>query len=98
MTTRITIEAPCRLCHGTIGSGTDGAHNLCLARERMGLKVVSLGHACPQCLGRGWWRADGGPPLNAALPVYSSPVEMERGLRAIFPPCQHCKGTGHKEN
>ena len=93
-TTRFTLDTPCRLCGGTIGSGIDGAHCLCAARQRTGMKIVCLGHACTHCLGRGWWRADGGPPVGAALPVYSNPSEMARGIKAIFPPCQHCKGTG----
>ena len=85
-TTRFTLDTPCHLCGGTIGSGIDGAHCLCAARQRSGVKIVCLGHACTHCLGRGWWRADGGPPAGAALPVYSNWI--------CWTICQHCKGTG----
>ena len=82
----------CTLCGGNHGTMPDGRHNLCAARAELGLPTPSLGTACAACAGRGWKRDT---PLPAVLPVYFNPSDLARGVRAIFPPCQACKGKGY---
>jgi hypothetical protein len=91
----MTDRPRCTLCGGNVGTLPQGRHNLCAARWLQGLATPSLGEACVKCDGRGWWRADGGPQTGASLPVYFNPVAMERGMRAIFPPCPDCNGKGY---
>jgi hypothetical protein len=85
----------CSLCGGDYGSMPEGRHELCAARAHLSLPTPCLGMRCPKCQGRGWWRADGGPPPGASLPVYSSPYAMAKGVKAIFPDCPDCDGKGY---
>ena len=79
----------CSLCGGSAGRLLNGAHCLCAARAAHGQPTPSLGDRCPNCHGSGTL-GKGGVMLDFA----HGPAVIARSLRAQFPPCQHCAGTG----
>jgi len=87
---RFSAKSPCRLCDGTRGVGTDGAHHLCLARAERGLPTPSLGHNCTRCEGRGYFDK----ATTSRSPVFSDPYSLERHMRARLVDCPYCDGTG----
>lgn len=84
---KITPEAPCRLCGGTIGAGWDGAHALCNALAERGMPTPSLGKRCPCCLGAGVH------PRSACGPINPNQDAIERWA----PSCVTCQGSGAVE-
>jgi hypothetical protein len=93
---RFSPERPCRLCGGTRGAGSEGAHELCKAREALQLPTPSLGHACATCGGRGFVDRAGdlAAGLGAAFFLDGS-GDLERYLRERWPRCAACGGSGN---
>lgn len=84
---KITPEAPCRLCGGTVGGGWDGAHALCTARAERGAPTPCLGKRCPCCNGAGCH------PRSIAGPINPTQDAIERWA----PACSTCQGSGAVE-
>jgi len=83
----ITPSSPCVLCGGTVGTGSDGAHELCKARARRGAATPSLGKRCEACAGRGHTSR---VPMNHGI-WDPTPAQLAR----CFPKCTACDGKGH---
>lgn len=82
--------AACVLCGGTAGHlNAEGAHNLCAARKAHGLPTPSLGAKCDTCHGAGT-TGRGGVMLGFDL----GPAAIARSIRAQFPACATCGGSG----
>jgi hypothetical protein len=88
-TTRFNESVPCRLCGGTRGSGYDGAHELCKARQKLGLPIECLGYACKICGGIGRTGE-----TESVSPVFSDPAALARYCEKRWPSCTACDGTG----
>ena len=83
-------EMICNICGGWARRlPTHGAHEMCLARRRLGLPTPSLGDQGPDCGGRGS-SGTGGVMLDLCL----GPASIARAIVAQFPPCGLCGGTG----
>ncbi len=94
---RFSPDQPCRLCGGTVGSGSDGAHELCRARERRGLPTPCLGYRCPDCGGLGS-REMHREGARGQSPVFFDPHSLARHCEARWPKCKRCGGTGSVED
>lgn len=85
---RFSPSHPCRLCGGTKGTGSEGAHELCKARKTRGMTTPSLGEHCPTCKDSGLIDNAKNPTLPS--PGFFNPYEFERYCNARWTPCPDC--------
>lgn len=86
------MTTKCRLCGGTAGTlSPRSSHYLCEARHAHGAPTPNLGDKCEHCLGSG---VQPGPHGGVMLALDLGPAAIARSIKAQYPPCEACRGSG----
>jgi hypothetical protein len=83
----------CLLCGRNAGTlNANMVHELCGARQRIGLATPCLGDRCSKC--RGMKRLPKSELGPAVFLEGTGPGAIARGIDSWAPKCDHCDGTG----